>query len=157
MQGHVVLTLALYHGAGNACLHQDHINITIAKGRIRFARQCQPLETNIIEQDLLVLDAAVRQSLAEEAAQDDAHGPTALPHGSRIAEGSAYFRLQTKPNGTEERMPISSFVIMPKQRVCMTALKRSERSETVTADRPDVTFERHHWFARPLPPGVADI
>ena len=151
-RGRVVLTLALDHGANHACHHQDEVTTSTVNGRHRFARRCLGLEAQVIEQDLLALDAAVRQSLAEEAAQDDAHGLTALPHGSRIEEGEhAYFRLQAKPNGNEERTPISSFVIIPKLRVCI------DGAEAIQADLklpqqivPDVTFERRHWRSRGL-------
>jgi hypothetical protein len=47
-RGHVVLTLALYHGPGDACLHQDEVDTSVAKGRLAFAQRCHRLEARVI-------------------------------------------------------------------------------------------------------------
>ena len=151
-QGQVELTIALYHGAGDACLQQDQVNTSTVKGRQGFAQSVRGIEASVIAQDLLALDAAVRQSLAEEAARDGAQAASAPSRCARIEEGEdAYYRVRTAPNGTEERTRLSSFVILPKLRVSIDGV------EAVRADLklpyqivPDVTFERHHWHSRGL-------
>jgi DNA primase len=153
-RGHVVLTLALYHGPGDACLHQDEVDTSVAKGRLAFGRQCPGLEAQVIAQDLLALDAAVREELDREAAPGGGgEAEVAAPPGcGNIEEGEdAYFRVQTAPDGRVQRTRLSSFVIVPKLRVWV------DGTEAVRADLqlpeqtiPDVTFERHHWHSRGL-------
>jgi hypothetical protein len=151
-QGQVELTVALYQGAGDVCLQQDQVNTSTVKGRQCFAQSVRGLEAAVVAQDLLDLDGTVCQALDQEAAQDDLKAPTDSSRCARIEEGEdAYYRVQTAPNGTEERTRLSSFVILPTLRVSIDGAEAVQAVLKLAQQIiPGVTFERHHWHSRSL-------
>jgi hypothetical protein len=151
-QGEIELLLALHHGPGDPCRHQDDVNTSVADGRRAFAEQCHGLDADVIVQDLLALDAAVRRTLDQEAAEggDRAPEPAELSRCGDVEEGEhAYYRVRIGRNGAAVRTPISSFVIVLRLRVWVDgteALRADLRLAQGTF--PDVTFERAHWHGR---------
>jgi hypothetical protein len=150
----LLLTLALYNGQGEGCLHQDEINISVAKGRTTYARSCQPWDEQTITTDLLDLDDQLRKRIEQEDATQRASSeePTETRQVGGIEEGEfAYYRHRTERDGTVVRTPLSSFIVIPKVRVWIDGAEaiRAELN-TPTQAFPDITLERHHWHSRGL-------
>jgi hypothetical protein len=150
-RGQLILTLALYNGQGDICLHQDEANISVVKGRTTYARGCRACDEPSIASDLLELDTELRRTLADEASAELTKEPLHLRCGG-VEEGEfAYYRLRTDREGTVVRTPLSSFIIQPKVRVWIDGAEAIRADlQTVAQTFPDVTLERQHWHSRGL-------
>jgi hypothetical protein len=151
-QSQLVITLALYNGQGNVCLHQDEANISVAKGRTAYARGCHAMEAPIIASDLLKLDTELRQAIEREATRPlspDAE-PTPQARCGNVEEGAfSYYRLRTECDGTVVRTPLSSFIIAPEVRIWIDRTEAIRAVlKTASQSFPGITFERHHWHSR---------
>jgi hypothetical protein len=147
------LTLALYNGRGDSCMHQDVANISTVKGRMAFAQGCPGMQVDTITTDLLQLDAALREEITQETARQTSQSQQRMPRprcGTVVEGEEVYGRPHIDADGIETLTPLTSFVIIPKMRIEIAGAEAIRADlKTSTQTFRDVTFERHHWHSRP--------